>query len=178
MDFGIQSATRAADRTSFRPPYLPAACWGARTMVVLTMICSKLGSSAIAAHSESQTPSLDLREKRTKMLFKLPKLPIRSRHGTPVLASQRIASTNRQLLTSGRPGSVGLPGKLLADTLPLVAPQHKTNRHHPKLPEKNLELHFEPSRNLKCRGCLAARSHTPFCARRNFAQSSRRFQNN
>src|SRR5665647_182702 len=59
MNFGRQSATRAADRTSFRPPFLPAACWCARTIVESIMMYSKSGSSAIAANSRSQTPSLD-----------------------------------------------------------------------------------------------------------------------
>jgi hypothetical protein len=111
VDLGGQPAPRAADRASFRPPFLPAACWCARTIVESIMMYSKSGSSAIAANNRSQTPSLDHREKRTKTLFQLPKLSGRSRQGTPVLASQSIASTNKRLSAPVRPGSLGLPGK-------------------------------------------------------------------
>ncbi|ARJ64583.1 hypothetical protein WV31_02215 [Magnetospirillum sp. ME-1] len=64
VDLDGQPAARTPDRTSFRPPFLPAACWCARTMVESIMTYSKSGSSAIMAKSRSHTPSLDQREKR------------------------------------------------------------------------------------------------------------------
>ena len=111
MDFRGKAAPRTTDRTSFRPPFLPASCWCAWTIVESIMIYSKSGSSAIAANNRSQTPSLDHLEKRTKVLFQLPKTSGKSRQGIPVRASQSTASTNRRLFTPVRPGSLGLPGK-------------------------------------------------------------------
>jgi hypothetical protein len=62
----------------------------------------------MAANNRSHTPLLDHREKRTNTLFALPKTPGRSRHGDPVRASQRTASTNRRLSVPLRPGSPAL----------------------------------------------------------------------
>nr|AAX11188.1 putative axonemal protein [Magnetospirillum gryphiswaldense]CAJ30082.1 hypothetical protein mgI439 [Magnetospirillum gryphiswaldense MSR-1] len=111
VDFGGQPAARTTDRTSFRPPFLPAACWCARTMVESIMTYSKSGSLAIMANSRSHTPSLDQREKRTNALFQLPKKAGRSRHGEPVRASHSTASGKRRLSAPVRPGSLRLPGK-------------------------------------------------------------------
>ena len=75
------------------------------------MMYSKSGSPAIAVNSRSPTPSLDPREKRTNTLFQLPEQGGRSRQGTPVLASQGIASANRRLSAPVLPESLLLPGR-------------------------------------------------------------------
>ncbi len=57
MELGRQSAARAAN--GFRrliPPFAPALCWCARTMVASIITYSKSGSSAKALKSLSQTP--------------------------------------------------------------------------------------------------------------------------
>src|SRR6266849_1783344 len=106
-----QAQDEAADRTSFRPPFLPAACWCARTMVESIMTYSKSGSSAMAANNRSHTSPLDQREKRTNTLFQLPKISGRSRHGEPTRATHNTASTNSRLSPPVRPGSLFLPGR-------------------------------------------------------------------
>jgi len=64
MELAGQPAPAAADGAIFRPPFLPVACWCARTMVESMIRYSKSGSSAKASNSRHQTPSLDQREKR------------------------------------------------------------------------------------------------------------------
>ena len=62
MQFGGQSTARAAN--GFRlliPPFAPALCWCARTIVASTMTYSKSGSSANALKRLSQTSFLDHR---------------------------------------------------------------------------------------------------------------------
>jgi hypothetical protein len=62
MQFGGQSTARAAN--GFRlliPPFAPALCWCARTMVASIMTYSKSGSSAKALKRLSQTSFLDHR---------------------------------------------------------------------------------------------------------------------
>ena len=44
MDFAGQAAPRTADRLILNPPFAPAACWWARTMVESTIRYSKSGS--------------------------------------------------------------------------------------------------------------------------------------
>src|SRR5438045_3816662 len=46
VDLGAQAAARPADGLISSPPFAPAACWCARTMVASIMTCSKFGSSA------------------------------------------------------------------------------------------------------------------------------------
>ncbi len=64
MELAGQPAPAAANGAIFRPPFLPVACWCARTMVESMIRYSKSGSSANASNSRHQTPSLDQREKR------------------------------------------------------------------------------------------------------------------
>ena len=57
MQFCGQSATRTADRFRLAiPPFAPALCWCARTMVASIITYSKSGSSAKALNILSQTP--------------------------------------------------------------------------------------------------------------------------
>jgi hypothetical protein len=80
-------------------------------MVESIKMYSKSGSLAIAANGRSQTQALDQRVKRMNTLFDLTEQSGRSRQGAPVLASQRIASTNSRFSALVLPGSLGLPGK-------------------------------------------------------------------
>src|SRR5580658_5902562 len=57
VQLGGQTASASANGAIFRPPFLPAACWCARTMVESTITYSKSGSSAKALKRLHQTPS-------------------------------------------------------------------------------------------------------------------------
>lgn len=81
----------------------------ARTMVLSRNTSSKSASSQSMAKSACQTPLSAQREKRLKTVFHGPKLAGRSRHGAPVLAIQRTASTNNRLSAPVRPRSPALP---------------------------------------------------------------------
>src|SRR5262245_59577761 len=109
VNFAGQAAARAADGLILSPPFAPAPCWCTRTMVESTIRYSKSGSSASAAKMRCQTPLSLQRLKRTNTLFHLPKMLGRSRHGEPVRAIQRTASTNIRLFAPVPPGSSGLP---------------------------------------------------------------------
>lgn len=62
MDFGRQAAARAANGLRLLiPPFAPALCWCARTMVASIMTNSKSGSSLKALKRLSQTPFSDQR---------------------------------------------------------------------------------------------------------------------
>ena len=108
MDFGREAATRAAERFLILiPPFTPAACWCALTMVE-SMACSlSAGGPRLAKVSNvaSHTPSLLQRVKRTKTEFQLPYRSGMSRHGAPVRRTQRIPLTVRRLSGIGGPRS-------------------------------------------------------------------------
>src|SRR6516225_3774723 len=108
-DFGAQAAARTPDRLIFAPPFAPAACWWARTMVESMIKYSKSGLSTNALKMRSQTPFLAQRRKRWKTLFQLPNDGGRSRQGAPARAIQSTASTNRRLSSPCRPLSPCLP---------------------------------------------------------------------
>jgi len=80
----------------------------------------KVGASAMAAKSRSQTPSLDRREKRTKTLFQLPKKVGRSRHGEPVRANQSTASLNKPVIRTGPAGIAALARQMRLHPRPLM----------------------------------------------------------
>src|SRR5262249_23108286 len=107
MDFGREAATRAAERFLILiPPFTPAACWCALTMVA-SMACSlSAGGPRLAkvSNAASHTPSLLQRVKRTKTEFQLPYRSGMSRHGAPVRRTQRIPLTVRRLSGIGGPG--------------------------------------------------------------------------
>ena len=72
VDLGAEATARAAEGVIASPPFAPAACWCARTMVASIITCRKSGSSAKALKRLSQTPFLAQRRKRTYTLFQLP----------------------------------------------------------------------------------------------------------
>ena len=97
VQLGAQPPARAPDGLILSPPFAPAACWWARTMVESSMTYSKSGSSAKALKRLSHTPAFDQREKRRKVLFQAPTSAGKSRHGAPVRATHSTDSTNRRL---------------------------------------------------------------------------------
>src|SRR5580704_17287053 len=116
VDFGREAAARAAERLLFLiPPFTPAACWCARTIVESMACSSSAGGPRLASVSKtaSHTPSLLQRVKRTKTEFQLPYRSGMSRHGAPVRRTQRMPLTVRRLSKmagprSPRSGSNGL----------------------------------------------------------------------
>src|SRR5260221_13581277 len=73
VDLAGQAATRAANGLILSPPFAPAACWCARTMVESMIRYSKPGSSARAAKMRCQAPLWLHRSKGRHTLFQLPK---------------------------------------------------------------------------------------------------------
>src|SRR5258705_8759345 len=110
MNFGGQSASRAADRLIAVFFGAPAACWWARTMVLSMKTSSKSASPASSAKTVCHTCARDHLAKRLYTLFQAPKSGGRSRHGLPVRAIHSTASTNCRLSAAVRPASVALPG--------------------------------------------------------------------
>jgi len=111
MDFCGQSALRAADRliaTVFLGA--PAACCWARTIVASMNNSSRSASPCSASATRCQTPYSSQRANRTYTECQLPNSLGRSRHGDPVRARYRTASTNCRLSAARPPLSVGLPG--------------------------------------------------------------------
>lgn len=56
VDLGAQAPARTADRFAADPPWAPAECWCARTMVESKSRCSKSASPLIASSTRGQTP--------------------------------------------------------------------------------------------------------------------------
>src|SRR5246500_1675908 len=108
VDFGREAAARATERFPILiPPFTPAACWCARTMVE-SMACSlSAGGPRLAkvSNTASHTPSLLQRVKRTKTEFQLPYRFGMSRQGAPVRRTQRMPLTVRRLSFIGGPRS-------------------------------------------------------------------------
>ena len=108
VDFGREPAARAAERFLILiPPFTPAACWCARTIVESMACSSSAGGPRLARVSKaaSHTPSLLQRVKRTNTEFQLPYRSGMSRHGAPVRRTQRIPLTVRRLSGMGGPRS-------------------------------------------------------------------------
>src|SRR5947208_8072612 len=108
-DFGSQAATRAAYGLILSPPFAPVPCWWTRTSVPSIRTYSKSGSSQRALKTRSQTPFCAQRQKRVYTVNHLPNASGRSRHGEPVRAIQRTASTKSRLSRPLEPGSPTLP---------------------------------------------------------------------
>jgi hypothetical protein len=108
VDFGREAAARAAERFLFLvPPFTPAACWCARTIVESMACSSSAGGLRLTSISNaaSHTPSLLQRVKRTKTEFQLPYRLGMSRRGAPVRRTQRMPLTIRRLSWIGGPRS-------------------------------------------------------------------------
>src|SRR5207247_8059761 len=116
VDFRGEAAARAAERFPILiPPFAPAACWCARTIVESIACASSAGGPrpASVSNTASHPPSLLQRVKRTKAEVHLPYCSGRSRHGAPVRNTQRMPFIVRRLSTmagprSPRSGSKGL----------------------------------------------------------------------
>ena len=108
VDFRREAAARATERFPILiPPFTPAACWCART-IVESMACSlSPGGPRLAriSNAASHTPILLQRVKRTKTEFQLPYRSGMSRQGAPVRRTQRMPLTIRRLSEIGGPRS-------------------------------------------------------------------------
>ena len=101
VDFAREAAARAPERFLILiPPFTPAACWCARTIVESMACSSSAGGPRLASVSKtaSHTPSLLHRMKRTKTEFQLPYRSDTSRHGAPV---RRLSAVRRLSGTAG-----------------------------------------------------------------------------
>src|SRR6185437_5518880 len=114
MYFSGQAALAAPDRLlRLIPPFAPAACWWARTMVESIMAYSLSESSARCSNTRFQTPRVLQRVWRVWMTRKSPNRSGKSRHGIPARYRYNTPSTNSRLsfavtpTVSSRPGSRG-----------------------------------------------------------------------
>jgi len=107
VQLGPEPAPEASQRLVGAPFFAaPAKCWWVRIMVLPRMSHTRSGSfNALKTHS--QTPLADQRSNRLQIEFQFPKRSGRSRHGAPVLATQRTALTKRRLPEAVTPGSSG-----------------------------------------------------------------------
>ena len=111
MDFGGQTAPRAAYCLCPAFFWAPAACWCARTIVLSIINSSMSGSRDTAAEIRCHTPASRHRAKRTYTLCHGPNSFGRSRQGAPVRPIQSTASVNRRLSLAVTPQSPGFPGR-------------------------------------------------------------------
>ena len=115
VDLRPESAAAAAEGllalTAGAVPFLgaPAAQGWARMIVESRMSHSRSGSWR-ASKTRRQVPLRDQRSNRLQAEFQLPNRAGRSRHGAPVLAIQRTASTNSRLSRATLPCRPGRPG--------------------------------------------------------------------
>src|SRR5437588_10025740 len=138
-DLGAQAAARTPARLIFAPPFAPAACWWARTMVESMIRYSKSGFSTNAWKIRSQAPFLAQRRKRWKTLFQLPNSGGRSRQGAPARAIHSTASTNKPIVVAVPPFVSLLTRNKPFDALPLRVRQFLPNQG--RLPSCDLESH-------------------------------------
>ena len=84
VNLGAQSASAASDRLLVQtPPFAPALCWWARTMVASIMTHSLSASCDRASKTRRHTPPVLQREWRVCTTRKSPKRAGRSRQGMP-----------------------------------------------------------------------------------------------
>jgi hypothetical protein len=92
------------------PPFAPALCWSARTMVASIIAYSLSASCAEASSTRCHTSLRLLREWRVRTPRKSPRRSRRSRHGTPARWLYNTASTNSRLPFAVAPGRPLSPG--------------------------------------------------------------------
>src|ERR1700741_330108 len=106
VDFGREATARAPECFLFLiPPFAPAACWCARTIVESMACSSSAGGPRLArvSNAASHTPSLVQRVKRTNTEFQLPYRFGMSRQGAPVRRTQRMPLAVRRLSATAGP---------------------------------------------------------------------------
>ena len=105
VDFGREAAARAPERLLILiPPFTPAACWCART-IVESMACSWSAGGpreASVSKTASHTPSLLQRVKRTKTEFQLPYRSGMSRRRASAQTPPQNAVGRSPLVRDGR----------------------------------------------------------------------------
>lgn len=112
VELAREATSRTPKTLSMSPPLPPAAQWCAR-MLVLSIICRRSASpppSAKAPNITSHRPDAVQRRNWRNTEFQLPSWAGRSRHGAPVRAIQKMASSIRPWWRAG------LPPSGLADT--------------------------------------------------------------
>src|SRR6202521_2960491 len=109
QDLGGHAAFGFANGLALSPPFAPWPWRWTLTMVASTIAYSMSGSSERASNSRFQTSAFTQSRNRVNTLFQWPNEPGRSRHGLPVRAIHKTASTNSRLSLPLRPGSPGLP---------------------------------------------------------------------
>lgn len=114
MDFGAEAATGTSQCLGVLPPFAPAACWWARTIVESSNKFDNSSSPPSASSTRPQTPRLHQRLNLLYDVFQGPNRSGKSRQGAPVRAIQNTAFTNSRLSSAVRPGSPGLPGSKCA----------------------------------------------------------------
>jgi len=112
VDFCGQPSVVAPDGfLRLLPPFAPALCWWARTIVESIMPYSLSGSSARRSNTRFHTPRLLQRVWRVWMTRQSPNRSGKSCHGIPARYRYNTASTNNLLsfavtpTVSSRPGS-------------------------------------------------------------------------
>ena len=145
VDFGREAAARAAERFLILiPPFTPAACWCART-IVESMACSVSAAGprlASVSKAASQTPSLLQRVKRMKTEFQFPYRSGMSRQGAPVRKTQRMPLTVRRL--SGIAGPRSPDREAMDRECAIPSPSYRPNSMLPP-PKGSLESKLDSS---------------------------------
>lgn len=98
VELAREATSRAAKTLAMLPPLPPAAQWCAR-MLVLSIIRRRSASpppSAKASSITSHNPDAVQRRNWRNTEFQLPSSAGRSRHGAPVRAIQKMASSTRR----------------------------------------------------------------------------------
>jgi hypothetical protein len=110
VDLGTEAPTGTSQRLGVLPPFAPAACWWARTIVESSSRFDNSESPPSVLSTRPQTSRLHQRLNRLYDVFHGPNRSGKSRHGAPVRAIQNTALTNIRLSWAVRPGSPDLPG--------------------------------------------------------------------
>lgn len=141
VELGREATSRAPQTRSMIPPLPPAAQWCAR-MLVLSIICRRSAPpppSAKASSITSHSPDAVQRRNWRNTEFQLPTSPGKSRHGAPVRAIQKMASSTR------RWSRAGLPPSGLADTTKGSKKDHSSSVSRPRI---NADLHYRDQRGI------------------------------
>src|SRR6516225_5856416 len=116
VDLGSEAAPAASESlfvlaAGAVPFFFAPAAQGWARMIVESRISHSRSGSWRASKTRRQTPLRAQRSNRRQVEFQLPRRSGRSRHGAPVLAIQRTASTKRRLSLATLPCWPGCPGK-------------------------------------------------------------------
>ena len=145
VQFGRQSAARAADFLTTRFFWAPAECWWARTMVESMNSCSISASPPSTSATRSQTPLSRQRAKRTYVLCQLPQFV---RQVLPWAAGAQNPENRFDkdtVVPCRAAGIAGLAWQDVFNTRPLVISKHLPV--HPDSTQKSGYDHNSPAVN-------------------------------